>query len=175
MLRTNGIDPLSLTRAATAAVGRIDSNQSFFDVRSMDDRRDAAVWQERLAGLLVTLFGAIAAALAIIGLSGLMAYLVAQRRREVGVRLALGAEPRAVVWLFVPGSVGLVAIGLVIGAVLAWIGGSLVQPLIFSPSATDRVAFFVAAMCLTAVALIASWVPARHAARIDPVEVLRGE
>jgi predicted permease len=175
VLRTAGVEPASLARAATAIVGSIDPNQSFFDVRSMDDRRDAAVWQERLAGVLVALFGALAALLALVGLAGLVSFLVAQRRREIGVRLALGASPRGIVWAFVRGSGQLIGLGLLAGAGLAWLGSSLIRPLIFSPSGSDPIAFAVATLGLVAAAIAASWLTARRAALVDPVEVLRGE
>jgi hypothetical protein len=175
VLRTAGVESASLARTATSIVGSIDPNQSFFDVRSMDDRRDAAVWQERLAGVLVALFGALAALLAMVGLAGLVSFLVAQRRREIGVRLALGASPRGIVWAFVRGSGRLIGLGLLAGAGLAWLGSSLIRPLIFSPSGSDPVAFAVATLGLVAAAVAASWLTARRAARVDPVEVLRGE
>jgi putative ABC transport system permease protein len=166
-------DPRALAHAATALVGRIDPDQSFFDVRTLDERVAAVVWQERLAGSLVAVFGAIAAALALVGLTGLVAYLARQRAREVGIRLALGADRRAVVGLFVRRAAIIVAVGVVAGLAVAAAGRGLAAHLVFAGSIRDTLGMLGLGAALGLVAIAASAVAAWRGTAVDPVTALR--
>jgi hypothetical protein len=129
----------------------------------------------RFAMALITSFGVLALVLSAVGLYGVIAYSVTQRTREIGVRVALGAEPSAVVSLVVGGGLRLVAAGVVIGAALAAAGARVLESMLYDVSPTDPVAFGAVALLVGAVALVASYIPARRALRIDPAETLRAD
>ena len=124
---------------------------------------------------LMSAFGAIALLLAAIGLYGIIAYGVTQRTREMGVRIAVGATSRDVISLVMRHALGLVAFGVAAGLAAGVLGSRLVRSLLFATSATDGATFVVVPCLLAIVAVIASFVPARRAARVDPIVALRGE
>jgi putative ABC transport system permease protein len=167
-------DPMTIARAAAAIVPGVDPDQSFFDVQTMMERVTMAVWQERLAGALVAAFGGIAALIAAVGLAGLVSYLVRQRAREIGIRLALGAERRVVAGLFLKQAGRLVGAGLVGGLLIALGGRALVAHLVYEASAFDEVLLVAIPAGLGAGALMVSWLAAWRGTRVDPVTVLRG-
>jgi putative ABC transport system permease protein len=140
----------------------------------MMERVTMAVWQERLAGALVAAFGGIAALIAAVGLAGLLSYLVRQRAREIGIRLALGAERRVVAGLFLRQAGRLVGAGLVGGLLIALGGRALVAHLVYEASAFDEVLLVAIPAGLGAGALMVSWLAAWRGTRVDPVTVLRG-
>jgi putative ABC transport system permease protein len=124
---------------------------------------------------LMSAFGAIALLLAAIGLYGIIAYGVTQRTREMGVRIAVGATSRDVIALVMRHALGLVVFGVAAGLAAGVLGSRLVRSLLFATSATDGATFVVVPCLLAIVAVIASFVPARRAARVDPIVALRGE
>jgi len=128
-----------------------------------------------MASTLLGLFGALALILAVVGLYGVVAYSVTQRTREIGVRVALGAERRDVAWLVLRQGLGLAAIGLSVGLGLAFVAGRLLAKQLVGISPTDPISFAGTAMLLLVVAAAASALPARRAAALDPLVALRGD
>jgi putative ABC transport system permease protein len=173
-LRANG-DPLRAVDAVRAQVRAIDANQSITDVRMMDDLLERSVGQQHLAARVLGLFAATAFVLALIGLYGVMAYAVAQRTQEIGVRRALGAGHRNVLWMVVGQGLRVTLIGVVCGVAGAYAGTRLLQSLLFEVSATDPVTFVGVPAALVLAAVAASLVPAWRALRIDPAAALRAQ
>ena len=140
---------------------------------------NAALVQQRLIAMLATLFGALALLLACIGLCGLLAFAVVQRKSEMGIRMAIGADRRDVVWLVVKEAMILVAAGMMVGVsasiVIARLASSRISSLLFGLQATDPATIGGAAVILAVVAVLASCLPARRASRVDPMVVLRVE
>jgi putative ABC transport system permease protein len=169
------LNPLSLASAVRAAILAIDSDQPVTDVRTMEQHIAGSVSQTRLTMVLLVVFSAVALAVAMVGLYGLIAYSVAQRTRELGIRLALGAAPGKVVRLVMRQGLLLAILGVLLG-----LGGSLalthlMQSLLYDVSATDVWTFTVCAGCFVLIALAASYVPARRAAQLDPTDAMRSE
>ena len=174
LVRAEG-DPLALTRAVRNAVLAIDSNQPVFDVRSMNDRLAQSLATRRLSMILVTLFSGLALVLAILGIYGTMAYAVAQRTREMGIRLALGAQRAAVFRLILGRGMVLVALGLVAGLIFSQMLGRSVANLLYGVGAHDLGTLFVTTATLVGAALLACFLPARRAMKVDPIKALRTE
>ncbi|MGH9411965.1 MAG: FtsX-like permease family protein, partial [Vicinamibacterales bacterium] len=143
-------------------------------IRPFDDYLGAAVAQERLVAILSAFFGGLALMLAAIGLYGVTSYAVNRRRTEIGVRMALGAEPSGIVHL-VLGRVGsLVAVGVIAGGGLSWWATRYISAsLLYGVTARDASTFATAVVVLACVSAFAGWLPARRASRIDPAESLR--
>jgi predicted permease len=164
--------PETLLRELTTAMDRADPRMSF-TIRPLSGQLRAAVRQERLVAILAGFFGGLALLLAAIGLYGVASHSVARRRAEIGIRMALGADPRGVVRL-VLGRLGwLLAAGLVLGIALSWWTVVLFEKLLFGMRPRDPLTFVTAAVVLLAAGIAAGWFPARRAARIDPVQALR--
>jgi putative ABC transport system permease protein len=174
LLRTK-VPPETLTAAATQAVWTGDPEQSTFNIVTMDERIADTVWQRRLAGTLFLIFAALALVLAAIGIYGVMAYTVGQRTREIGIRLALGAQPREVLRMIVGQGAKLIAIGLGIGLGIALVGGRVIKNLLYDISSADPLIYLLVLVVLASAALLACWLPARRATRIDPLHALRQE
>jgi len=173
-LQTGG-DPVALAAAARAALARVDPQQIVGQVATLESRIDTARSEPRVRALLLGGFSASALALAALGLFGLLAQDVAQRTREIAIRMALGAGPADVVGEVVRRGFGLAAAGLAIGALVALEGGSAVKSRLYGVEPTDPLALLVTAAVLFAVAGAASFGPARHATRVDPITALRCE
>jgi predicted permease len=187
-LRTVG-EPTALTASARQAVRELDSNLPVTEVGSQETRSQRSLGQERLYARLLSFFGALALILAAIGLSGVLAYSVAQRTNEIGIRMALGAQPADVLRLVIWQGIWLVLLGLSVGAACGYGLKRLLASQYFSPrswqrqmadqlygvSMTDPLTFAVIAALLITVALVACWLPARKAARVDPLSALREE
>ncbi len=160
-------------------VQRLDPTLPLFDEHTLQEEMDAALVQQRLVALLSTLFGGLALLLACVGLYGLLAFGVAQRRRELGIRLALGAERASVVRLVLREAMALVGMGIAIGLPLAFgaarLAGSRIAGLLFGVTATDPETMALAAALLIGVALCAAYLPAWRASRIDPLVTLKAE
>lgn len=133
------------------------------------------LWMVRAGAALFSIFGALALGLAVVGLYGVKAYSVARRTREIGIRMALGAQPATVLWMFLrEGSIMLFS-GIAIGLLLAMVTGKILSGVLFEVGALDPIAFTAAPALLAAAALIATWLPARRATRVNPMRALRTE
>ena len=164
--------PTVLERTVAAAITTF-SRDVAFSFEPLAEQIDASLAENRVMALLSALFGGLALLLAALGLYGVTAYAVAQRRGEIGIRMALGAEARAVVRLVLGRMVALVAIGVGTGAAVAWWASTYAASLLFGLAPRDPVTFAGAAAILIAVGLAAAGLPAWRASRIDPAEVLR--
>ena len=171
----SAVNPASHVPAIREALRAINPKVALYDVRAASDMLANSFGPRRLNLYLLGLFAAVALALAAIGLFGVMAYLVTQRTREIGVRLALGATRREVLQLIVGRGVTLAAAGALLGIVVALWLTRLMSGLLFSVSATDPATFAAVPLVLIGVALVACYIPARRAMRVDPVTALRAE
>jgi ABC-type antimicrobial peptide transport system permease subunit len=158
-----------------STVGRMDANLPVFDMRSMTVQIEDSIYRDRLVAILASAFGLLATLLAAVGLYGVVAYNVARRTAEMGLRMALGAMPRDVVGL-VMREVGLLVLaGAVIGAGAALFVARYIESQLFGVRANDPFIFVGAILALAAAAGLAGYIPARRAARIDPIRALRYE
>ena len=173
-IRVDG-DPTRITSAVREQIRASDPLLPVFDVRTMEEHRERSFWQQRLFGFMFAVFGVIALLLAAVGVYGVLSYSVSQRTQEIGVRVALGAARRDVMRLVVGHGLKLAGIGVVCGLV----GAAGITPVIASQlyniGATDPLSFAGVACFLTAVAFLASYVPARRATAVDPLIALRNE
>jgi len=174
LVRTE-VEPLSLASAVRAQVTALNKDQAVFNVRTLEQSVLQSVATRRFSMLLLTVFAIVALALASLGIYGLMSYAVAQRTREIGVRMALGASRRDVLKLVVRQGMKLTFIGLALGLVSSLALTRTMKNLLFNVSATDPATFAAIALLLIAVALLACFVPARRATKVDPLVALRCE
>jgi putative ABC transport system permease protein len=165
----------SLVSAARQQVRALDFDQPIYDVRTLQEIRDNSIARQRLSLTLLTIFAGIALGLAVIGLYGVLAYAVTQRRREIGVRMALGAQPRDVRRLVVGQGMRLALLGVGLGLAGALALTRLIRNLLFEVAPFDPPTFVLVAVTLGVVALLACWLPARRAARVEPMAALRYE
>jgi putative ABC transport system permease protein len=175
VVRTGEDDPERLGAAVTAAIRSVDPEQPVFGVMSMERVIENASAERRISMVLLLLFAGMALLLSAIGIYGVMAYTTTQRRHEIGIRLALGAGTRDVLRLVVGQGMRLVLVGLVAGLVGAWSLSRVLASQLFDTSAQDPVTYAAVAFLLGLVALIATWLPARRATRVDPMISLRAE
>ncbi len=167
--------PMALARALRAEVRALDKDLPVSKIRTMETVRGESIAQPRFRALLIVLFGAVALALATIGIYGVMAYSVARRTHEIGVRMALGAQHGDVLKLVVRHGMFLTFVGLAIGLVGAFALTRLLSAMLYGISATDPLTFAVVPIALAGVAFCACYLPARRATRIDPIVALRYE
>ena len=172
LVRTAG-DPASVLGAVQREIRALDPNLPLFDVRTIAEHREISMFIPKMASTLLGLFGALALVLAVVGLYGVIAYTVAQRTQEIGVRVALGAARNDVAWLVLGQGLRLAGIGLVVGVLLALGAGQLLARQLVGVSPADPVSFGVTAFLLVVVAALASAIPARRAATLDPLVALR--
>lgn len=165
----------ALAGAVRAAVAEIDRNVPVADLRSQEEQIRLSLGTERMFASLVGGFGVLAALLAAIGLYGLMAYAVARRQAEIGIRLALGAERYQVQWMVVRDSLMMAAVGLAVGVPAAVALARLVKRSLYGVTPADPGSYVAAGALMLAVATAAAWLPARSAARVDPAKALRCE
>jgi predicted permease len=168
-------DPSAIFPSLRAAVREIDPTLPVLNLRTQDEQLERNHAQERLFARLSGFFGALALVLACVGLYGLMSYQVLRRTGEIGLRMALGALPAHVLRMMLKESLALVCLGVILGLSGAWFGSRLVAGLLFGMSATDPSTYALVALQLVAVTLFAALVPARRAARIEPLAALRAE
>ena len=174
-VRVRSGDPAAITRAVRGQIHAADARIAVFDVATMETARREGFWQYGLFSGMFTIFGVIALALAAIGVYGVVSYGVAQRTHEIGVRVALGARRADVLRLVVGHGVRLAAFGVLFGVLGAAVVTRVIGSLLVDVSATDPLSFAGVALFLTAVAAVASLVPARRAVGVDPVNALRSE
>jgi len=168
-------DPMLLANAVQREIASLDQDLPIFDVKTMDQRVAASLANRRFAAWLLAVFSFIAMLLAAVGLYGVMTQSVLQRSREIGVRMALGAQSGDVLHMILRQGAILAAAGLVAGTLGALVLTSLMKSLLFAVSPADPLTFALVAALLLAVALVATWLPARRATRLDPVNTLRYE
>ncbi|MGH9769544.1 MAG: ABC transporter permease [Blastocatellia bacterium] len=172
VVRTRG-NPVDYLPAVRNEVAALDKTLPLYDVKTMRQHLGLALLPARLAGSVLGVFGLVALILAAAGIYGVMAYSVAQRTREIGIRMALGASASAVLKLVVRQGMTLTLIGVAIGLTASFALTRLMKTLLFGVSATDPLTFVVITLLLTVVALVAALVPARRAANVDPMVALR--
>lgn len=173
-VRTRG-EPVNLFGSIRQTVRDVDVNVPMYDLHTMDQQVEISLLTERLLATLSTAFGLLATLLAALGLYGVMAYMVARRTREIGIRMALGAGGGSVVWLVMREVMVLAGIGLTVGLPAAWLLTRLVETQLFGVRATDTLTMILAAVGIGAVAALAGYLPARRATGIDPMRALRWE
>jgi putative ABC transport system permease protein len=167
--------PTSVLAAVRDQIHPADASMPIFQVQTMEEARTRGYWQYRLFSWMFSIFGAIALALAAVGVYGVLAYSVSQRTHEIGVRMALGARGADVRRMITVQGVRLAAIGIAVGAVGAAGLTQGLRSILFNVSATDPVSYVGVALFLTVVAIAASWLPARRATHVDPIVALRTE
>jgi len=174
LLRASG-DPRALTGAAHEAFKAVDADLPFLDVRTLAEHMQAAMFVQTVGATMLGALGAMALLLSGIGIFGVLSYHVSQRTREIGVRVALGAARGEVVRLVVGRAAGVVAAGIVAGLVLSLAAGQLLRSQLIGVGPRDPLTYLAIALLLALVALGAAWLPARRAARVDPMVALRYE
>jgi putative ABC transport system permease protein len=174
VVRTD-LDPLSLASAVRRAVWEVDKDQPVSKIRTMEEIVSESVARQRFSMMLLGVFAALALALAAVGIYGVMSYSVAQRTREFGIRMALGAQRSDVLKLAVGQGLKLVLVGIAIGLGAAFLLTRVMSSLLFGVSATDPLTFITISLVLVGVAVLASFIPALRATKIDPMVALRYE
>ncbi|HEU4509149.1 MAG TPA: ABC transporter permease [Pyrinomonadaceae bacterium] len=168
-------EPRSLIPSVTKLVGGMDQDVPVFEVKTMEEYLAASVAAPRFSSTLLSIFAAVALVLTVVGLYGVMSYSVAQRTNEIGIRLALGAQSRDVLLMIVKQGGLLIAIGLAIGLAGAYAATRLLASLLFGITEKDPLTFAAVSALLALVALLACYVPAWRATKVDPMEALRCE
>ena len=174
VVHTEG-DPLALVSPIRQIVRRSDPNLPIYGIQTMEDKLHTSLWLRRLYSSLISIFAGVALVMAMGGLYGVFSYVTSGRTREMGVRIAIGAQPNAVLWLVLKQALRLIAIGIVVGLAGAAAVVTLMRGLLLGTHMTDLLAFVAMPVALAATALLACWSPARRAARINPMEALRCE
>ena len=154
---------------------RTSRAMAVFDMRTVAGQMEISLLTERLLAALSSVFGSLATLLAALGLYGVMAYMVARRTREIGIRMALGAGRRSVVWMVLGETLALAGIGVAIGLAGAWTLTRLIQAQLFGVEPTDPLTTAAASLGIAAVTALAGYIPARRATKIDPMSALRWE
>jgi predicted permease len=168
-------NPAPMAATIRQVVGEIDSAVPVEDVRTLDEQVDLSLSRERLIASLSAAFGVLATLLAMVGLYGVMTYTVTQRRREIGIRMALGAVSRSISWLVMREVFLLIAIGVALGLPAAWAITRFIESQLYGVMPMDPLTILLAIAFLTCVAALAGFLPARRAARVDPLVALRYE
>jgi putative ABC transport system permease protein len=174
LVRT-AVDPRTLEKPLRELFATLDPQIAFYELETMEEQIAATYENTTLQSLLLSLFGGLAFLLALTGLYGVVAYGVSMRRREIGVRVALGAQNRDVVALMLRQALRPLGVGVVTGVLGALAAGQAIRSQLYEVSATDPLILVSAALLLTFAATLASWLPARRAARVDPIIALRAE
>lgn len=175
VLRTSLPDPMALVPAVREALKELDPDVPAFQVQTLEQAVSRSLWRQRLQGQVLGTFATLALLLAAVGIYGVISYAVAQRTRELGVRMALGATRGQVLGLVLGQGLRLAAVGVVIGIVAALALSRVVASLLYGVSATDIATFVGVPVALAVIAMLATLVPARRATRVDPVVAMRTE
>jgi putative ABC transport system permease protein len=175
IVRTLGVESTGLAPAVRHAIWSVDRGVPVFDIRTLEHVVARSLTTRKFAVALLSAFAVLALALAVVGLYGVLSYAVAQRTSELGVRFALGATPGGVVRLVLGDGLRLTTTGVVIGALLGAAAARAMSRLLFGIQSFDPAAFAIAVAILIVVALIACYIPARRASRVDPMVALRNE
>jgi len=168
-------DPANLFNTLRAAVRGVDAGVPMYDMRTLDNQVQISLLTERLLATLSSVFGCLATLLAALGLYGVMAFMVARRTREIGIRMALGAGQGSVVWMVLRETLTLAGIGVSIGLAGAYAVTRLIQTQLFGVQPTDLLTMATASLGIAAVTALAGYIPARRATGIDPMSALRWE
>jgi putative ABC transport system permease protein len=171
----SGTDPAALTSAIRGVVASIDHDQPIFAISTMDALVRDSVSTQRITLILLGLFSALALTLAAIGIYGVISYSVAQRTHEIGIRMALGAQRKEVLTMVLTQGAKIALVGVAIGLVASTGLARLMSSLLFSVGANDPLTFSAVAFLLIVVAMLACYIPARRATRVDPMVALRYE
>ena len=166
---------MQIVPAVRSALQAVDRDQPMTQVISLEQNLSAAVGQQRVSALLLGIFAALALVLAAIGIYGVTSYSVAQRSKEIGIRIAMGAQPGDVLRLILGFGAKLAFVGVVIGVIAALALTQLMKTLLFGVTATDPETMAAVSITLIAVTLLACYIPARRAMSVDPVIALRSE
>lgn len=173
-LRTTS-EPASYIGAVRQKLYEIDREQPIFDVKTMEDRVSQSIAKPRFNTLLLSIFACVAVLLTVVGTYGVISYTVAQRTNEIGIRLALGARPAHIKRMVLRQGLLLVFVGLTVGLVVAFAINQIMASMVYGVSTTDLTIFAGAALFLTVITLLASYVPARRATRVDPIIALKSQ
>jgi ABC-type antimicrobial peptide transport system permease subunit len=168
-------DPAAMAPQLRREIRAIDPDQALYDVMPVTAAVARSVWMPGFFTSLMRAFALIAAAIAAVGIYGVTAYSVSRRTRELGVRMALGAERPEITRMVIRQSMAIVAIGIVVGLVLAVGQGKALESMLYEISGTDPMTFVTVVAMIVAVSLLAAWLPARRATGLDPVRALRDE
>ncbi len=166
---------MSLTSAVRGQISALNKDQPVFNVRTMEQIVGESMAPRRFSMMLLAIFAVVALVLASIGIYGMMSYSVAQRTREIGLRMTLGAQRSNVLRLVIGHGMKLALTGVVLGLIASLALTRTMKNLLFGVSATDPLTFVAIAFLLALVALLACWVPARRATKVDPIVALRYE
>ena len=174
VIRTN-VEPLSLSEPVRQAIWKVDAEQPMWKIRTVEFLVNRSTADRKFLMALMGIFAAVALVLTIVGLYGVISYLVNQRTQEIGIRMALGAQMRDILGMVLKQGMVLVLIGVALGLAAAWILTRLMSRLLYQVSATDPLTFVGISVLLVSVALLACYIPARRATKVDPLVALRYE
>jgi putative ABC transport system permease protein len=174
-IRTTAADPHSLVPSLREIVRQIDPQIALYDVKTMDEAVNRSLWRQRLQGQVLGIFAVLALVLAVVGIYGVISYTVAQRTRELGVRVALGAQRSHVLRLVLGQGARLAVMGIAVGLVGAFALKGTLATLLYGVKSTDLVSFVGVPLLLGAVTLVATYLPARRAMKVDPLVAIRAD
>jgi ABC-type antimicrobial peptide transport system permease subunit len=175
VVRVAGADPLAAVPLVKQVVREVNPSATVRDLRTMEDVVSESLARQRFSVTLIATFAVVSLLLTIVGLYGVLALIVGQRRREIGVRLALGASPRALVWMLLREGARVAAVGVAVGLAGAYALTRVLQSLLYGISSTDAPTFAGASLFVAAVAVVATWLAARKAAHVDLRTALASE
>jgi putative ABC transport system permease protein len=175
LLVRSAVEPHSLVSSIRAQISAIDPDQPITKIETVDELMDTSRAQPRFILILLAIFSGLALALAVVGIYGVLAYSVAERRQELGIRLALGAGKSDILRMIVRQGLALTAIGVALGLAAAFALARVMSSLLYKIGAYDLPTFALAPLTFLAIAFLASYLPARRATQVDPIEALRNE